>query len=417
MSHETYLIAHETIEQCRSCESARLTPILDLGNTPLADRLLTADELTDPEPLCPLTLTACEDCSLMQIRETVSPEVLFGADYPYYSSVSGALLRHFRGTVQAARARRELDGSSLVVELASNDGYLLRNYLEAGIPALGIDPASGPVEKARSHGVDTINDFFTEALACQLRDDGRRADVIHANNVLAHVSDTNGFVAGISTIVKPDGIVIIECPYIRDLVEACEFDTIYHQHLCYFSVTSVKSLFERHGLHLIDIERIPIHGGSLRLFFSKTSEPAASVDQHVVEEHTLGLGDPTYFADFAHRVVTLKEKLTTLVDTLKRRNGRLAAYGAAAKACTLLSYTGIGAAHLECIVDRNEFKQGRYFPGCHLPIRDPAWLLEAQPDYTIILPWNFADEIMEQQAEYIRRGGRFVIPVPEPIVV
>ena len=240
--------------------------------------------------------------------------------------------------------------------------------------------------------------------------------MIHANNVLAHVSDTNGFVAGISTILKPDGIVVIECPYMRDLVEACEFDTIYHQHLCYFSINSAKALFERHGLYLVDVERIPIHGGSLRLFFSKTNKPAASVDHYLAEEHTLGLGDTAYFADFARRVVSLKEKLTTLVDSLVSRNGRLAAYGAAAKACTLLSYTGIGDAHLECIVDRSEFKQGRYFPGCRLPIRDPAWLLEAQPEYTIILPWNFADEIMEQQQEYIRRGGHFIIPVPEPVV-
>jgi SAM-dependent methyltransferase len=240
------------------------------------------------------------------------------------------------------------------------------------------------------------------------------ADIVHANNVLAHVADTNGFVAGIAGILKPDGLVVIECPYVRDLVESCEFDTIYHQHLCYFSATSADRLFRGHGLHLADVERTEIHGGSLRLFFSKSDEPSPAVQALLAEEQALGMDRPAYFIDFAASVVELKRKFVDLVRGLKQQGRSLAAYGAAAKACTLLSYTGIGATEIDYIVDRNPFKQGRFFPGCQLPIHDPERLLETQPDFVVILPWNFAGEIMKQQAEYRRRGGRFIIPVPEP---
>lgn len=416
MPGSPYVVAHEVIAGCRSCGSRSLVQVLDLGTTPLADRLLNDKTLQEPEPVCPLTVVVCRDCSLMQIRETVDPTVLFGADYPYYSSVSEGLLRHFEGTVTAARRHHPVDGSSLVVELASNDGYLLRNYVRDGIPVLGIDPASGPVEVARQRGVNTMHAFFTRSLADELAADGRRADIVHGNNVLAHVADTNGFVAGIATILKQDGLAVIECPYVRDLVDHCEFDTIYHQHLCYFSVTALNHLFERHGLSLVDVERVPIHGGSLRLFLAKQGPVAESVGKLLAEERALGLDQPSYFEDFANRVTRLRSRLRELVDGLKREGRTIAGYGAAAKACTLLAYTGIGARQLECLVDRSTFKQGWYFPGCHLPIRHPDWLLESQPDYTLILPWNFADEIIAQQAEYRRRGGKFIVPIPEPVI-
>jgi SAM-dependent methyltransferase len=414
---ERYVVAHEVASGCRSCGSGSLRPILELGTTPLADRLLSEETLREPEPTCPLTLVMCTDCGLLQILETVAPEVLFGADYPYYSSVSDGLLRHFQGTVAAARSRRPVDASSLVVELASNDGYLLRNYVQAGVPVLGIDPASGPVATARQHGVESINAFFTRSLADELAAKGLRADIIHGNNVLAHVADTNGFVAGIATILADDGLVVIECPYLRDLVDHCEFDTIYHQHLCYFSVTALDHLFRRHRLFLVDVERVPIHGGSLRLFLSKRDAPGEAVSRILAEEQALGLHRPAYFHNFAGRVALLRKKLRGLLEGLAREGRRIAGYGAPAKGCTLLSYTGIGSDQLECLVDRNSYKQGRYFPGCRLPIRNPDWLLETQPDYTLILPWNFADEIVAQQAEYRRRGGRFIIPVPEPAVL
>ena len=417
MSPEPFVIGHETIAGCRSCGSTALQPVLDLGVTPLADRLLNEQTLREPEPLCPLTVWACPACSLLQIRETVPPEVLFGADYPYFSSVSDALMRHFRGTVDAAMARRPVGRTGLVVELASNDGYLLRHYVEAGVPVLGIDPAAGPVEVARKRGVDTLHAFFTRQLAQELAGSGRVADIVHANNVLAHVADTNGFVAGIATILKDDGLAVIECPYVRDLVDACEFDTIYHQHLCYFSLTALDALFRRHGLYLADVERVPIHGGTLRLFLSKRDAPQAAVARLLAEERALGLDRPAYFTNFADRVRALRSSLRALLDGIRQDGRRVVGYGAAAKACTMLAYTGIGANYLECLVDRSGFKQGRYFPGCHLPIRHPDWLLESQPDYTLLLPWNFASEIMEQQNEYRRRGGKFIVPVPSPEIL
>jgi hypothetical protein len=231
------------------------------------------------------------------------------------------------------------------------------------------------------------------------------------------VADTNGFVAGIATVLKDDGLTVIECPYVRDLVDHCEFDTIYHQHLCYFSVTALDALFRRHGLTLVDVERVPIHGGSLRLFVAKQGAPGPAVQAILAEERALGLDRPAYYESFAERVRTLRTRLQDLVARLKADGARIAGYGAAAKACTLLAYTGIGAGQLECLVDKSTFKQGWYFPGNHLPIRSPDWLLEAQPDYTLILPWNFADEIIAQQAEYRRRGGKFIIPVPDPVVI
>jgi SAM-dependent methyltransferase len=417
MTLEVYTVEHEVIAACRSCLGRSLRPVLDLGITPLADRLLTEAMLHDPEPVCPLTVVVCADCGLMQIRETVASEVLFGPEYPYYSSVSESLVRHVQGTVVAARTRRRVDRSSLVIELASNDGYLLHNYMETGVPVLGIDPARGPVEAARRRGINSIHAFFDVRLAGQLAASGRRADIVHAHNVLAHVADTNGFVSGIATILKDDGLAVIECPYVRDLIDACEFDTIYHQHLCYVSLSALDRLFRRHGLFVIDVERVPIHGGSLRLFLAKRDEPAESVRGLLAEERFLQIDQPVYFEKFGERVRRSRCALRTLVEGLKRDGHRVAGYGAAAKGCTLLAYTGIGAEHLEFLVDRSSFKWGRYFPGNHLVIRHPDSLLECQPDFALLLAWNFADEIIAQQAEYRRRGGRFIVPGPEPAIL
>jgi len=402
---------------CRSCGGASMSVFLDLGTTPLADRLLTEEQLKEPEPSFPLQVAFCEDCALVQILETVDPNLLFCDDYPYYSSFSDTLLEHSRENVEEILRRQTLTQDSLVVELASNDGYLLQYYQRAGIPVLGIDPAEGPANKAIEKGIPTEIDFFSTALAGQLRAAGKAADVVHANNVLAHVADTNGFVAGIAALLKEDGVAVIEHPYVRDLIEHNEFDTIYHEHLCYFSVLALDKLFRRHGLYLQDIRRLDIHGGSLRLYVGKRDRPSAEAIDLLESERALGMGGIDYYRSFAACVNKVCGDLRQMLQGLKAQGASIAAYGAAAKGSTLINVAGIGPELIDFVVDRNVHKQGRYMPGQHLPILAPEVLLERMPEYTLLLPWNFADEILAQQAEYRNRGGRFIVPIPEPRVV
>jgi len=405
------------ISQCRSCGSEDLSVFLALGDLPLSDGLVRPERLGTPEPRFPLDVAFCAGCSLVQILETVAPEELFQDDYPYFSSFSDALLRHSEGNVKARLAERELGPSSLVVELASNDGYLLQYYVRAGVPVLGIDPAEGPVAAAREKGVDTIHDFFTQGLAKRLAAEGRRADVMHGNNVLAHVADTNGFVQGIATLLKPDGCGVFEFPYIKDLIEHTEFDTIYHEHLCYFSLSALVPLFARHGLTLFRVERLPIHGGSLRIFVGRGRAVESSVTELLALEREVGIDRLDFYRDFSRRVDRLRDDLVQLVRGLKAEGKRIAAYGAAAKGAIMVNYTGLGSDCFEWCADRNVHKQGRYMPGVQVPIVSPDRVLEDQPDYLVILPWNFKDEIMEQQAAYAQRGGRFIIPAPNPTIV
>ena len=384
---------------------------------PLSDGFLTDEQLNDPEPRYPLQVAFCPKCSLVQILETVPPEVLFCDDYPYYSSFSDQLLAHSRENALDLIDRKNLDSSSLVVELASNDGYLLKNFVENNIPVLGIDPADGPAAAAENIGVPTMCAFFTRELAEQLRDEGEQADVIIANNVLAHVADTNGFVQGVDILLADQGVAVFEAPYVRDLIDHCEFDTIYHEHLCYFSVTALVQLFKQNGLHLNDLKRLQIHGGSLRLYVEHEEKPSAYLKQILEEEKNLGLDQYAYYENFRDKVETIKHDMNKLLAKISGDCKRVAGYGAAAKGTIMLNYLGVTNSTVEFVVDRNTHKQGKWIPGPRIPITDPNQLLAQMPDYVIILPWNFKDEILQQQEQYQKKGGKFIIPIPEVTVL
>jgi SAM-dependent methyltransferase len=408
----------ETPLACRSCGHAPIKTFLSLGKTPLADALVRAEALDEPEGHFPLDVAFCPECTLVQITEAVPPEQLFVDNYLYFSSFSDELLRHSRDHALRLIRDRKLDESSLVVELASNDGYLLQNFSRRGVPVLGIDPAPDQAAAANAAGIPTLAEFFGTELAERLVAEGRRADVIIANNVMAHVPDLNGFVEGMRVLLADDGVITIENPYVRDLLERCEFDTIYHEHHCYFSCTAVDQLMRRNGLFLNHVEYFPkLHGGTLRWHVGKTEAPSMAVRQYLRDEERLGLTQASYYGDFGRRVEDIRLRLLGLLQGLKEQGSTIAAYGAAAKGSTLLNYVGIGTELIDFVVDRNVHKQGLHMPGVHIPILSPSALQERRPDYVLLLAWNFRAEILRQQAEYTRNGGRFIVPVPEPVIL
>ena len=406
-----------TIANCRSC-GAELEVFLKLGELPLPDALLTEADLGGPEPRYPLDVGFCPGCSLVQILQEVSPEALFVENNHYFSSFSEGLLRHCRAHALKLMADRQLDAESLVVEIASNDGYMLKNFVEHGIPVLGIDPGPPQADAAIAIGVPTLKEFFDADLARRLRADGMRADVIIANNVMAHTPTLNSFMEGLSILLADDGVATIENTYVKDLIDHCEFDTIYHEHFSYFSCTAVDALARRHGLFLNAVEHFPaLQGGTLRWHLGHQEDVQPSARSFLDAERTHGITGPNYYRQFGTRVERIRTELRELLEGLRKDGASIAGYGAAAKGSTLLNFTGVDGALIDYVVDRNVHKHGRFMPGVHLPIAPPEKLLEDQPDYVLLVAWNYRDEVMAQQAEYLRRGGRFIVPVPSPEIL
>jgi len=399
---------------CRSCGHGGGESVIDLGMQPLANNLLTAADLEKTEPRFPLEVFVCPACWMMQITETVPPVELF-SDYVYFSSFSDAMLEHARLAVESHEQEFDLDGESHVVEIASNDGYLLRNFVAKGIPCLGIEPARNIAAVAEERGVPTLTEFFTLALAKEQQP----ADLILGNNVFAHVPEPNDFVAGLAAMLKPSGRIVLEFPYAVKLLADLEFDTIYHEHVFYFTLTALRPLFERHGLEIFRVREQPIHGGSLRLLAGHKGEHEidSSVPTTLEQETALGVNSTEYYRTFASRVGELRGQLRDELLRLRDAGKRVAAYGASAKGSTLLNYYGLTADDLEFVADRSPHKQGRLTPGSHISIVPAEELLTRQPDYALLLAWNFADEILLQQQSYRDAGGCFILPLPEVKIV
>jgi len=412
----TRIAPHLSLDRCRSCGSMDLVEVTSFGETPLADRLVPHGT-TETEYVAPLTLVHCNDCALCQLRETVTPRILFGPEYPYYSSVSPALMAHFAGSARAIIDAEGLGPDDLVVEAASNDGYMLGTFKDAGVGVLGIDPADGPVRIAREKGIETVHDFFGADLARRLVAEGRSARIFLANNVLAHVADVNDFVRGIATILAEDGTAVIEVPYLLDLLDGGAFDTIYHQHLLYLSLTSLVPLFSRHGLHLNDAERVWVHGGSLRLFVGRSPCRTVRLDRRLAEEARRGISDVANYSAFLERIARLRGETRVILDRLLSEGKTIAGYGAAAKATTLMHVFGIGRRELSFIADRSAWKQGLAMPVTHVPIVSPEEMRTRAPDAILLLAWNFADEIIAENHDWLAAGGAFLVPVPQTRVV
>ncbi len=405
---------------CRLCGTTLRRTFVDLGKSPLCESFLTAEQLEGEEHFYPLHVRICDECLLVQLEAYVPADEIF-RDYAYYSSYSESWVAHARTYTDRMVDRFGLTTDSLVVELASNDGYLLRHFVERGIPTLGIDPAENVAEAARACGVETIVDFFDSRLARELVAAGRRPDLIAANNVLAQVPALNDFVAGIAIVLALDGVATLEVPHLMRLVEGMQFDTIYHEHYSYFSLTTLVRLFSRHGLEVFDVEELPSHGGSLRVFVRRTGEGTGevseSVDRVLGEERAAGYAEAAGYRDFAPRVAELKWSLLELLIDLRRQGKRVVGYGAPGKGNTLLNYCGIRTDLLDYTVDRNPHKHGKFLPGTHIPIHPPKAIEETRPDYVLILPWNLQREIAAQLAPVREWGAQLIVPIPRPEVL
>ncbi|HYG76599.1 MAG TPA: class I SAM-dependent methyltransferase [Planctomycetota bacterium] len=402
------------VVQCRVCHARPIVPFLDLGRTALANSFVKPGHISPNEPKFPLRVALCESCGLVQIDEEVPPEVLF-KDYIYVSGTSDLIFKHAAWLASEFTSRYGLNSSSLIVEAASNDGTVLKAFKKHGVKTIGVEPAENIAARANAEGIETVCDFFNEASARTVRAKHGPAKLFLARHVLAHVADLHGFVKGISVLLDNDGVSAVEMPYLVPFHDKLEYDTVYHEHLCYFSVRVLKTLFEKFGMELINVDEVAIHGGSIVVSAQLKGGPRAvqpSVQRMLANEEARGLHKLAPWTEFAKKVAESKAALLKELDALKAAGKRIAGYGAPAKGNTLLAYCGIGTERIDYIVDKSPYKQNFLTPGHHIPVYAPEKLLQDQPDVVLILAWNFAPEIVQQQAEYKKRGGRFLIPIP-----
>jgi SAM-dependent methyltransferase len=410
---------HETAQRCRLCGDRLAHTFVDLGVSPLCESFLSADQLDAMEPFFPLHVMVCGTCFLVQLREYVSPKQIF-TEYAYFSSYSTSWVAHAKAYCEMIKERLGLGTGSLVVELASNDGYLLQHFPPLGVPVLGIEPAANVAKIAIEKGIPTRVDFFGVALADRLVADGCGADLIIGNNVLAQVPDLNDFVAGMRRLLKPEGVITLEFPHLQRLMEGNQFDTIYHEHFSYFSFVTIENIAARHGLKLIDVEELATHGGSIRVYLAHEAsrhQPARAVADMRSRERDLGFLDIAAYASFADQVRRTKRKLLAFLIKAKDEGKTICGYGAPGKGNTLLNYCGIGTDFLDFTVDRNPYKHGRFTPGMRIPIHDVSVIGPAKPDYIFILPWNLRHEIVRQMHHVGTWGGKFIVPIPEVEVI
>lgn len=413
------VLVHHKRETCRGCNQKSLRRFLDLGSTPLANSFLKSLDEAATEPSYPLEVYFCETCSLVQLVDVIDPAVLF-RNYIYVTGTSDTIAAHNKAYAATVVDYQKLGRDSLVVEIASNDGSLLKCFQAHQVGTLGIEPAVNIAEMARSAGVETVNEFFNYETATKVRDTHGPADAVIGNNVFAHVDETQDFLKGCAHLLKPEGLVIIEVPYLGEFMDRLEYDTVYHEHLCYFSITALLRLCDETGLSLVRIDHVPVHGGSIRMYAGlKRRYPSHSdeVMQEAQQERQAGLTGFDRYARFAEEVKENRREIRELLANLKEQGKTVAGYGAPAKGNTLLNYCGINTDLMSYTVDKNPMKVGMYTPGMHIPVLPASALLEKQPDYVLILAWNFAEEIMRQQNEYHERGGKFIIPLPTPVII
>ncbi|TCP59804.1 methyltransferase family protein [Rhodovulum bhavnagarense] len=403
-------------QTCRHCHAPLTRPFLDLGYAPPSNAYLAPEALHRAEVTYPLRLMVCDSCFLVQTEDFAAPEALFDADYAYFSSTSRGWLDHGARYAAMVRDRFALDADSFVIEVASNDGYLLRNFVQAGVPCLGIEPTASTAAAAEAQGIPVLREFFGQALGARLAGEGRQADLIAGNNVFAHVPDINDFARGLAGALKPEGVITLEFPHLMRLVEFCQFDTVYHEHYSYLSLVSVQRILAAAGLRVFDVEQLPTHGGSLRVY---ACHETASHPEHLgvaallAEERRRGMENHAYYDSFQPRADALKDALLRFLLDAKRDGRTVAAYGAAAKGNTLLNYAGVKPDLVPFVCDAAEAKQGKFLPGSHIPIHAPDMLDRVRPDFVLILPWNIVDEVRAQLDHLARRGTRLVIAVPE----